>query len=76
MNEHKALIGKLLEAQIGDDLARAWVSFKGKSYGQMLQEYGESGKSCFAILGEYISHERKYQLALAWLERAEVPDER
>lgn len=67
MNEHKETIYQALSQMRGDDLERAKRAFWGMSEKQMQEQHGQSGKARSQIVAEYESHNRKVELAEAWV---------
>ena len=51
----------------GDNLERARVAFRGRSPGEMEEQYGESGRTCQQILDGYVRERALATVAMKWV---------
>ncbi len=67
-NETKQLVLQTLKNNIGDDLYRAQLAFKGLSEEEMNTLYGMSGKTRQELINEYQKWEDKFNKAIKEIE--------
>lgn len=69
MNQNKEVIFEALKQIRGDDLFRCRREFARFTFGEMMQKYGDSGKTRQQVLDDLIDRDRLIDSAVEWVKR-------